>query len=564
MNKKMTNKGYMLVEIILAFAIAFAILYFVMDLVINLKNKNDNLLVKALVHSDRAIITNELMSVSSEKKYDFDCNLLTIEGNTIKYNNQVINIVDDYATIENFDNTRDCVNDDNKISIKIPISVKQLPDENFDVSIQHRYKGILTAYAIYSESSTENALIFYQTYDKIEVGDVIIINGEEIKVTKIYTGFEEPRYLSEDKVPWYEVREQVDKIVFANNIQPKATAYWFTDFVNVKYIDVSMLDTSRVEKMNHMFQKTGYNSTNLEIIGINYWDTSNVNEINHMFHDFGYNDENFYLDVSGLVTNKTISLERVFNNAGYNSKSFKIEGLNTWNTSTVDDMVETFANSGYSATNWDIGDISNWDVSNVTNMWLAFSRSGYNANNFSIDISNWDVSNVTDFTQLIMDAGHNATNWSIGDISNWDVSSATNMHNMFCGACYSCNSIILDLSKWNVSNVTNMHSMFYETGYNANTFKITGLANWNDKIKNVTFLSYMFAYAGHNSSVFDIGNISGWNITNVTDMYRMFYYTGTNAPYSINLSSWQVPSTMDLSEFNKSVESKVTLPTVIS
>ena len=43
--KKLNNKGYMLVEIILASVIAFGVAYFILDLVIKLKNKNDDLFV---------------------------------------------------------------------------------------------------------------------------------------------------------------------------------------------------------------------------------------------------------------------------------------------------------------------------------------------------------------------------------------------------------------------------------------------------------------------------------------------------------------------------------------
>ena len=58
--KKMNNKGYMLVEIILAFSITFTLLYFMMDLVLKIKNKNDDLLVETVVRTDSTIITNEL------------------------------------------------------------------------------------------------------------------------------------------------------------------------------------------------------------------------------------------------------------------------------------------------------------------------------------------------------------------------------------------------------------------------------------------------------------------------------------------------------------------------
>ena len=59
--KRLNNKGYMLVEIILASAIAMGIAYFITDLTIKLKNKNDDLLVKTLVSTDQAIIYNTIM-----------------------------------------------------------------------------------------------------------------------------------------------------------------------------------------------------------------------------------------------------------------------------------------------------------------------------------------------------------------------------------------------------------------------------------------------------------------------------------------------------------------------
>ena len=45
--KNSNNKGYMLVEIILAFAITFALLYFMMDLVFKIKNKKENTWITA-------------------------------------------------------------------------------------------------------------------------------------------------------------------------------------------------------------------------------------------------------------------------------------------------------------------------------------------------------------------------------------------------------------------------------------------------------------------------------------------------------------------------------------
>ena len=63
---KLNSKGYMLVEIILASVIAFGVAYFIINLTIKLKNKNDDMLVETQVKTDQAIITNKLMKLPDE------------------------------------------------------------------------------------------------------------------------------------------------------------------------------------------------------------------------------------------------------------------------------------------------------------------------------------------------------------------------------------------------------------------------------------------------------------------------------------------------------------------
>ena len=109
--KKMNNKGYMLVEIILAFSITFTLLYFMMDLVLKIKNKNDDLLV---------------------------------EGNVIKYKNSkktiedVIVVLDDTAKIS-YNKDTDCGVSQGRLKIKMPVTVKQMNDEKFDILLDYYY-----------------------------------------------------------------------------------------------------------------------------------------------------------------------------------------------------------------------------------------------------------------------------------------------------------------------------------------------------------------------------------------------------------------------------------------
>lgn len=92
---KINNKGYMLVEIILAFSIAMAIMYFVVELTIKVKNKNDDLLVRTLTAADQAIIYNMIMSDLYDNGGTFSCSNVKISGRRITYKGKT-NIVNDY------------------------------------------------------------------------------------------------------------------------------------------------------------------------------------------------------------------------------------------------------------------------------------------------------------------------------------------------------------------------------------------------------------------------------------------------------------------------------------
>ena len=98
--KKLNNKGYMLVEIILASVIAFGVAYFILDLVIKLKNKNDDLFVDTLARTDQAIITNTIMRDIYDK--NTPCNNILddilVIGNKFKYKETIIE-VNKYTTI---------------------------------------------------------------------------------------------------------------------------------------------------------------------------------------------------------------------------------------------------------------------------------------------------------------------------------------------------------------------------------------------------------------------------------------------------------------------------------
>ena len=130
--KKLNNKGYMLVEIILASVIAFGVAYFILDLVIKLKNKNDDLFVDTLARTDQAIITNTIMRDIYNKNTQFSCNNIpkSVDDNKFKYKDTIIE-VNKYTTIGDID----CeVTSTNLIKLNIPLTV-ETTEKSYNISI---------------------------------------------------------------------------------------------------------------------------------------------------------------------------------------------------------------------------------------------------------------------------------------------------------------------------------------------------------------------------------------------------------------------------------------------
>lgn len=92
---KLDNKGYLIIEIILASVIAFAVMYFLLEITFNLKSKNDDLYKEISFVSDKNIITKTVMDdVNSMQvsKLDFGCTDNKIQCVDIVYNVSVDNL----------------------------------------------------------------------------------------------------------------------------------------------------------------------------------------------------------------------------------------------------------------------------------------------------------------------------------------------------------------------------------------------------------------------------------------------------------------------------------------
>ena len=56
-------------------------------------------------------------------------------------------------------------------------------------------------------------------------------------------------------------------------------------------------------------------------------------------------------------------------------------------------------------------------------------------------------------------------------------------------------------------------------------------------------------------------DLSEWNVSKVTDMRMMFFYTGKKSSlFKLNCSNWNVDKVTSYSNFNDGVTSKVTPP----
>ena len=134
MVKKLNRRGYVLVEIILASVIAFGIAYYMLDLTIKLKNKNDDILAKTLVKTDKAIIQNKIVEYISNDTEPFNCNNIKINNKVITYknNSNLIDIVNKYTTIDGLR----CDYYDNIVHILIPLTVTPL-NQSFDVTLDY-------------------------------------------------------------------------------------------------------------------------------------------------------------------------------------------------------------------------------------------------------------------------------------------------------------------------------------------------------------------------------------------------------------------------------------------
>ena len=353
---------------------------------------------------------------------------------------------------------------------------------------------------------------------------------------------------SAEYAAWYNQRNAVRKVNFAEKIKPASTALWFYDCANLTEISgLENLDASGVTDMSQMF----FGCAKLETIYASDKFTANAGASGEdMFDgcvsliggagtkydaahtgkeyasiDGGANNPGYFTDKNApvasiyavLYTDDEGNGELVFQNnnrteSGRNVMDvYKVAGNNTpWNEQRDKIITVRFADfiQPDSVENWfsycrkltKILNIENLNTSRLTDMSHMFQE----CNSLTgLDVSGFDTSHVIGMTQMFDGCGKLASL----DVSGWDTSNVTRMNVMFRG-CSSLTS--LDASNWNISNVFFMNLMF-------------------DGCSGLTNL-----------------DITGWNTANVGNMYHMFY--GCGALKQIYASSLFAPDNVSNSD----------------
>ena len=147
---KLNNKGYMIIEIIMASMITFGIAYFLFDLTVNLKNKSDDIQKKTVVMKDRAIIENYIMKALNNGT-GIGCEtdkILSYKNNDDQ--DHKIGVADDYIYDKVGDEyqykkkSNDYISflgfscNDNETKINITIEIKdKLTDERYNIKLTY-------------------------------------------------------------------------------------------------------------------------------------------------------------------------------------------------------------------------------------------------------------------------------------------------------------------------------------------------------------------------------------------------------------------------------------------
>ena len=271
----------------------------------------------------------------------------------------------------------------------------------------------------------------------------------------------------------------------------KDSSRMFFCMSNLTSLNISNLDTSKVTRMNSMFEDV----SSLTSLNLSNFDTSKVTNMRGMFYDMFKLTS---LNLSNFNTSNVTDMREMF----FGTRSLASLNLSNFNTSNVTDMREMFFGTRSLASL----NLSNFDTSNVTDMSFMFSVM---SSLTSLNLSNFDTSKVINMECMF----YGVSSLTSLNLSNFDTSKVINMSAMF-REMSSLTS--LNLSNFDTSKVTNMRGMFYDM------FKLTSLNLSNFNTSNVTEMRYMFALSYEDRDKLEIYVNNDFDTSQLTSFSNMF------------------------------------------
>ncbi len=284
----------------------------------------------------------------------------------------------------------------------------------------------------------------------------------------------------------------------------------FGDCRNLKKVNISGIDTSKVTTMGHMFS----GCCNLEEIQMTGIDTGNVTDMTEMFgllafdkdtNQSIYNRKLERLDVSQLNTQEVRKMRNMFMGCA-GLKSLDLSHMNTGNVESMYGMFDGCA----SLTSLDLSSLNTGSVTTMDGMFMDCQSLE------SLDLRSLNTSNVTDMRSMFW----GCRNLKSVNISGIDTSKVTTMYNMF-GCCYNLEEVLL--TGIDTSNVTDMSRMFWLDGSDTTAYKpnikLERLDISQLNTQKVENMEYMFkACAG--LKTLDLSHMDTSSVTNMHGMFR--------------------------------------------
>ena len=141
-------------------------------------------------------------------------------------------------------------------------------------------------------------------------------------------------YSYDSAVPWYNNRESITAIDFADSISPVSTAWWFDSFENLTQISsLDRLDTSNITNMRNMF----CSCQSLTALDVSDFDTSSVTDMYMMFYGCSNLTE---FDISSFNTSNVTNIAYMFEGCS----SLTALDISSFDTSNVTNMTGMFEN----------------------------------------------------------------------------------------------------------------------------------------------------------------------------------------------------------------------------